>query len=221
MKQLADGIFQIALFPRNAVNAYLVEDVLVDAGIRSSGARLLRELAGRTVAAHVLTHAHPDHQGASAQICGALGLPLWCGEHDRMAAESGDVTASMPNPSGMVARLQRRYWAGPGHPVARVLREGDRVGEFLVLETPGHTAGHIALWRDRDRALILGDVLNNMSFATTRVGLREPPERFTERADQNRASIKKIAALAPQLVCFGHGPPLRDPHGLAEFARSL
>jgi glyoxylase-like metal-dependent hydrolase (beta-lactamase superfamily II) len=221
MIQLADGIYQIALFPRSAVNAYVVEDMLVDAGIRSSGAQLLREVGGLGLKAHLLTHAHPDHQGASAQICSTLGIPLWCGEADLAATESGDVMGEMPNPNSLVARLQRRYWAGPGHPVARVLREGDRVGEFVVLETPGHSAGHIALWRERDRALIVGDVLNNMSLISTRVGLHQPPKRFTARPDVNRESIRKVAALEPRLICFGHGPPLRDPRVLAAFVRGL
>ena len=221
MKQLAEGVFQIALFPRSAVNAYVIEDVLVDAGIRSSGAQLLREIGRLGIKAHVLTHAHPDHQGASAQICGALGLPLWCGAADVAATESGDVLGEMPNPDGWLARLQRRCWAGPGHPVARALREGDRVGEFAVLETPGHTVGHIALWRERDGVLILGDVLNNMNLITTRAGLHQPPKLFTAQPDVNRASIKKVAALEPRLVCFGHGPALRDPRALAEFARGV
>ena len=63
-------------------------------------------------------------------------------------------------PDHRLNRLAVRYWAGPGHPFDRRLREGDEVAGFTVLETPGHAPGHVAFWREADRVLILGDVLN-------------------------------------------------------------
>ena len=39
MNQLADDVWQIPLAPRNGVNAYLVGDVLVDAGYIRPGRR--------------------------------------------------------------------------------------------------------------------------------------------------------------------------------------
>jgi glyoxylase-like metal-dependent hydrolase (beta-lactamase superfamily II) len=105
--------------------------------------------------------------------------------------------------------------------VDRILREGDEVGGFLVLETPGHSAGHLAFWRASDRALVLGDVLNNMNLFTTWPGLREPPARYTPDPSLNRASARRLAELKPALVCFGHGPPLRDPSAFVRFVDGL
>ena len=51
----------------------------------------------------------------------------------------------------------------PGHPVARRLREGDEVARLRVLDAPGHSPGHIALWRESDRTLISGDVFFNLT----------------------------------------------------------
>jgi len=48
-----------------------------------------------------------------------------------------------------------------------------------VLEVPGHSRGHVAYWRESDRALILGDVLNGMNLITGIRGLQEPPAVFT------------------------------------------
>lgn len=73
MIPIAPGVTQIALAPRRAINAYLIGSVLVDAGIRASARGRLTALAGQPLTAHVLTHAHPDHQGASAAICAARG----------------------------------------------------------------------------------------------------------------------------------------------------
>ena len=216
MIELADGVYQIPLGPRHAINAYLVGDILVDAGIRWTGPALLRELAGRPLAAHVLTHAHADHQGASALICRERSVPLWCGAADRAAAESGNILLDAPDPGHLIMSFQQRCWAGPGHPVARTLSEGDRVGGFIVLDTPGHSPGHVALWREADRVLIAGDVITTMDLRTTWPGVREPLPIFTKDPALNRASIRRIAALRPRVVGVGHGPALRDPEALAK-----
>ena len=217
MKQLADGLWQLRGFPPNAINVYLMGDVLIDAGTRRSGSRILRELRGRRVTAHALTHAHPDHQGATKEVCEKLGIPLWCGERDVEAMETGDFKQQ----DHWVNRALIRLWAGPPHPVDRALREGDEVAGFEVLDVPGHSAGHVAFWRPADRVLVLGDVMNNVNVRTGMTGLHEPQEIFTADPGRNRQSARRLAALEPALACFGHGPPLRNPRKLSEFAAGL
>lgn len=220
MKQLADGLYQLRGTPPNAFNVYLMGDVLVDAASRHARRRILRQLRGRRVAAHALTHAHPDHQGASAAVCRELGIPLMCGEADVPAAQSGDIARYQPD----VALNKLMAWAlsGPGHPVERALREGDEVGGFQVLDVPGHSAGHVAFWRESDRTLIAGDVLNNMDLRTGLPGrLRLPPKSFTPDPERNRESARRLGALEPALVVFGHGPPLRDTRKFVEFTAGL
>lgn len=219
MKYLAKDLFLLRGFPPYAINVYLMGDVLVDAATRLAVRRIRRELRGRHVAAHALTHAHADHQGASHAICTERGIELWCGEGDRAAVESGRVTDDQPD--HWMNRLHDRVWAGPAHPVARVLREGDEVGGFTVLEVPGHSAGHVAFWRESDRVLVAGDVLNGQSLVTGIPGLQEPPEIFTPDPARNREAARKLAALEPALVCFGHGPPLRDTRRFVEFVAAL
>ncbi|MDQ6817791.1 MAG: MBL fold metallo-hydrolase, partial [Actinomycetota bacterium] len=84
---------------------------------------------------------------------------------------------------------------GPAHPVARRLREGDEVAGFQVLDVPGHSAGHIALWREDDRTLICGDVFTNIDTLTGIPGLHEPKPFFTPDPDRNRESMRRLAAL--------------------------
>ncbi len=111
--------------------------------------------------------------------------------------------------------MQERFWTGPPHPVARALGEGDEVAGFTVLETPGHSPGHVSFWRESDRVLIVGDVLGNMNFITGIPGLNTPPDMFTPDPARNRESARRLAELRPALACFGHGAPLRDPGKLA------
>ena len=220
MRELAPGLWQLRGFPPQGINVYLMGDVLVDAATKRAGRRILGELKGRSVTAHALTHAHPDHQGASHEVCTALGIPFWVGERDADAAEDPRLIKER-QPQTRLNNVINRVWTGPGHPVDRQLREGDTVAGFTVLDVPGHSAGHVAFWRESDRVLVLGDVLNNMNIVTGRRGLYEPKRLFTPDPERNRESIRRVAALGPDLACFGHGPPLRDPGALAEFAAGL
>jgi hydroxyacylglutathione hydrolase len=220
VRELAPGVWQLSGRPRNGINVYLVEDVLIDAATRRAPKRILGQLKGRKVSAHALTHAHPDHQGASSAVCDALDLPYWVGQQDVPLAEDLDQMRASQAPHPL-NRLIMKYWCGPARHVDRPLREGDEVAGFQVLDVPGHSPGHIAYWRESDRVLILGDVLNNMDVVTGIPGLREPKPYLTPDPVRNRASAKRLGPLEPRLVLFGHGAPLRDTRKFVEFTAAL
>jgi hydroxyacylglutathione hydrolase len=220
VRQLAAGVWQLKGFPPNAINVYLVEDVLIDAGTRRAAGRIMRQLDGRPVSAHALTHAHPDHQGASSQVCEALGVPFWVGEGDVPLAEDPPKMWEF-QPRHPFTRMAMKYWVGPGRPVDRKLREGDELAGFRVLDVPGHSPGHVAYWRESDRVLILGDVLNNVDVRTGVPGLHEPPWFLTADPAENRRSARKLATLEPRLTLFGHGPPLRHTRKFTDFVSGL
>jgi glyoxylase-like metal-dependent hydrolase (beta-lactamase superfamily II) len=212
VRLVADGVYLLGGFPRNAINAYLVDDVLIDAGTVLAKRRLLRQVSTRTVLAHALTHAHPDHFGSSHAVCEELGIPLMCGENDAAVVERGHAD---PPPSRM-APVMRRLSAAPAHPVARRLREGDEVAGFTVLDAPGHSPGQVSYWREADRVLICGDVYFNIAGRLT-----EPWAFLTDDPERNRESMRRLAELEPALVLFGHGPPLRDTERFVRFGRSV
>jgi hydroxyacylglutathione hydrolase len=220
MTELAPGVHQLTGFPKYGINWYLLEDVLVDAGGKPDKRRILKQLRGHKVTAHALTHAHPDHQGASHAVCTELGVPFWVGQDDVDAAENPRLILER-QPTKPINKLMWKLFAGPGHKVDRALREGDEVAGFQVLDTPGHAAGHVSFWRESDRVLIAGDVLNTMHPFTMKRGLREPLEVFTPDVPQNRKSIKRLAELEPALLVVGHGPPLRAPQQLKDLAARL
>lgn len=213
MKAVARGVWQLSSFPANAINVYLAGDVLIDAGTRWHRWGILRQLAGRQLSMVALTHVHPDHQGVAAAVCSRYGIPLACHEADVPAME-GKVPMV---PNTRFVRLGVRVLAGRPYKVDRVLREGDEVAGFRVIHAPGHTPGQVVFFREADRVAIAGDVLANLHFLTGRPGLRSPPPFFCEDAGQNRQSIRLLASLRPSVVCFGHGPPLRDPEVLERF----
>ena len=87
-----------------------------------------------------------------------------------------------------------------------------------MIHAPGHTPGHVIFFRESDRVVIAGDLLANINFLTRKPGLREPPPFFSVDPVENRRSIQKLIELQPSVVCFGHGPPLRNPEELRKFA---
>lgn len=211
MRELADGVHLLDGFPRDNRNVYLVGDVLIDAGIPFDRRRILRQLRGRSVATHVVTHAHPDHYGASHAVCTERSLPLCCGRRDAAAIESGKA----------ISRGGRALPGAPPHPVSGTLSEGDEIAGFVVLDVPGHSPGHIALWRESDRTLICGDVM--WGYDPFRCGgpIREPLRLLSPDPARNRESARRLAALEPRLVCFGHGHPALAPGAFQDAVAKL
>lgn len=207
MIEIAPDVFHIPVMPRNSINVYVIGDVVVDAGLASSPKKIVKALAGRTLRAHAITHAHVDHAGGSLRLMETLELLMWC-----PAGDVADVTSGEPAIGPTKLRPIVAFGGGfDGVDVDRELREGDEVAAgFVVVELPGHSPGQVGYWRESDRVLLTGDVMTNMNLFTTVVGLHLPPGPFTFDAAQNKESVRKVAALEPAIVGFGHGPVLQD-----------
>jgi glyoxylase-like metal-dependent hydrolase (beta-lactamase superfamily II) len=214
MIEVATGVWLLTGFPRYLVNVYLAGDVLIDAATRWHGRWIARRLEGRSLGMVALTHCHPDHQGAAKYLCDRFRVPLACHAEDVPAMEGREPM----RPMRRVIRLGQAVMAGPPHPVARVLNDGDEVAGFRVIHTPGHTAGHVIYFRESDRVAIAGDVLANIHFLSGRPGLKEPPKFFSVDRRENRRSMRILADLRPRLTCFGHGRPLVGYEEIEAFA---
>jgi glyoxylase-like metal-dependent hydrolase (beta-lactamase superfamily II) len=218
MYQIADDVYLLKSNPPYSTNCYLIRDILIDSGTRIGRKFLLSQLEDIQLSAHMITHVHPDHQGSSKVICEKYQIPLWCSKTETLAMESADFSQTLPrNPLSWLIGLVH---SGSGHPVSHQLEEGDAVGDFTVLETPGHSPGHLSLWRERDGILIMGDVLNNLNMIKMREGLQEPRKIYSIDLELNRQSARKLAQLEPRIVCFGHGKPM-DGQSVVDYINGL
>ena len=215
MKVLAPGVERLNQFPRPVMNVYLAEDVLIDAATTWDRRRVMGQIKDRELSMLALTHVHPDHQGLARNICLQHDIPLACHADDVDAMEGRRPVSTEQSPNPAVQWIQRS-WEGPPHPVGRVLNEGDEVAGFRVIHAPGHARGEVIYFRESDGVAICGDVIRNMSYATTLAGIQEPPEFFTYDPEENRRSIRKLAELNPTLILPGHGPEVTD---MADFER--
>lgn len=160
--------------------------------------------------------------GALRELAEQWDVPIYA--HEREAPYlNGSRAYPPPDPTvggGLMAALSRFY---PREPVdvrqwLRVLpADGTVPGMpgWQWLHTPGHTVGHVSLWRAADRTVLAGDAFittnqeSAYAVAVQRPELHGPPMYFTPDWAAARTSVERLAALEPELAVTGHGPALR------------
>jgi glyoxylase-like metal-dependent hydrolase (beta-lactamase superfamily II) len=224
MEKVADGVWLLRGDTRKSMNVYFLEDgdgvVQFDAGTKAmtKAARAAGQQLGG-VKRVVLGHAHADHRGTAP----AMGAPIFCHADDVAEAESEAAIApymeisELPVPARWLYPLLLRRWDCGAVKIAGTVAEGDEVAGFEVLHFPGHAPGLIGLWRERDRLAIVSDVIYLID--STKMGRPLPAGEASVphpawNWDHAKAkdSIRKLAALEPELVCAGHDEPLRGPN---------
>lgn len=169
------------------VSAYLLyrsgEAVLVDTGVADSESAIETALSeiglGWDAVGHVVvTHKHPDHQGSLEAVLTQAPDATWY-------AGAGDIPAIDAATEGVV------------------VGDGESVFDLRVVETPGHTPGHISVLDTVGGILVAGDALNGANGGV--VGAN--PD-FSEDMQLANASVEKLAGFDYEVILFGHGEPV-------------
>lgn len=242
LQQVAPGVeYMTTVF----VNLYFIAVdegswVLVDTGLPLQAWRVRAAAEARfgrdaRPSAIILTHGHFDHAGNALALAKAWDVPIYA--HDlEMPYLTGksDYPPQDPTVGGALAQMSRLFPHGGydfGNRARALPADGSipDLSEWRYLHTPGHTAGHISLFRERDRVLIAGDVLTTVNQespitqVTLKRELRQPPAPLTTDWGAARDSIHKIAGLRPSVIAAGHGLPIDDDAAvqLESFARTF
>jgi glyoxylase-like metal-dependent hydrolase (beta-lactamase superfamily II) len=216
--------------------------VLVDAGLSLGAAQILDVAADRygrdaRPAAIILTHGHFDHVGALEPLLGVWDVPVYAHPLE-LPFLTGHADYPPPDPTvgrGLMARLSPLFpekGINLGERVRALPDSGEVPGlpGWRWIHTPGHSPGHVSLFRDSDRVLVAGDAITTtrqeaaFSVLTQRHELNGPPAYFTIDWDKARRSVERLAELKPLIVASGHGRPMRGsymPEELAKLARDF
>ena len=225
------------------VNCYLIArkgggQLLVDSGWASSSRDLIdkiRDETGKEVAVErlLLTHLHPDHFGGAREIIGAFRTrmsyhrreSLHWSYYNLLKRDLAGAASLLGAPAETLESARDRISAsrallpGPDSYLADGSLLSARAGPWRVVHTPGHSPGHICLYRPKDRTMISGDHI--LPGETPNVAFY--PVRGYHALRSYFASLAKVRKLAPETVLPAHGEAVGDVGGRIEelFAHHL
>jgi glyoxylase-like metal-dependent hydrolase (beta-lactamase superfamily II) len=215
MKRIIDKVYTFTGLLVGRVYCIVDDDglTLIDAALPTATAAILTQIAQAgyspsDIKRILITHAHPDHVGALPALKAATGAQIISSADEQPFVEGARpiVPAKPEDVPPMMRFMTSRPQTMKGTPVDRTVHDGDILADVLgglhVVATPGHSPGHISFWQPERGILFTGDVLMHLA------GLRLPFAAFTTDMRQNKASLGRIAALKPSILCFGHGTPL-------------
>jgi glyoxylase-like metal-dependent hydrolase (beta-lactamase superfamily II) len=208
--KIADNVH---LIPWVFGHAYILTEAdgmtLIDTGFPYSAAWILSYITwlGRQpedLKRIIVTHADIDHAGCLGPLRSATGARLATSPVEAEAIGRGETSRRVGGAGrlrGVIGIAASVVKAAPAR-VDELLADGDEMpilGGLRVINTPGHTPGHISLWSPSRKILFPGD-----SFAI-RFNHFKPYQGWNVwDMEESIASFRRQADLRAELVCGGH-----------------
>ena len=204
------------------------EWVLVDAGMIGSKSDILACTQARFGSVPprciLLTHGHFDHVGAVEALAQEWDVDVYAhpAEHPFLNGSQSYPPADPAAGGGLMTLLSPLFPRSPidlGARLKPLPADGTVPGlpGWTWIATPGHTPGHVSVWREEDRTLIAGDAFvttgqeSLYEAAVQEPEMHGPPRYFTPDWVSAKASIAKLSALRPELAVTGHGRAVHGP----------
>lgn len=214
--------------------------VMIDTGLPDTAATIMAAAAHRfgilaRPLAIIQTHGHFDHVGVLEELADHWDVPVYAHplEHPYL---DGSAAYPPPDPKiggGLMSLASPLYPRGPvnvGSRLQALPADGSvpHMDGWRWVHTPGHSVGHVSLWRQADRMLLAADAVittaqeSAYAVLTAETELHGPPMYFTQDWPAARRSVETLAQLEPEYLLTGHGMAVHGPvvrAGLHELAR--
>jgi glyoxylase-like metal-dependent hydrolase (beta-lactamase superfamily II) len=217
-------ISNIHVIPNVQANSYLILEpdglTIIDTGMPFSEKQSLKYIVSLGCSTNeikriLITHADLDHYGCLAALKEASGARTYASQPEAEAMARGGSSRPVNRDIGrfqsFVIRLMGKYLKPTPIQVDEVLTEGQILpvlGGLQVVETPGHSPGHLSFYAPSVHVLFCGD-----SMKSNDKGLRASRSRNNWDQTLAEVSVRKQAALGAQIVCPGHGPVIKEAGG--------
>jgi glyoxylase-like metal-dependent hydrolase (beta-lactamase superfamily II) len=225
----------ITLLKFTIVNLYIIGEpkgkdskwMLVDTGLAHSAKIILEEvhkLYGEDCPpqAIILTHGHFDHVGSVIELADHWNIPVYAHKLELpfLTGQQDYPPADPTVGEGLIAEMSFLFpndGIDLGHRIHALPEDGSLsfMPEWQWIHTPGHTPGHISLFRKSDGILIAGDAITTvkqesfLSVLTQKQELNGPPSYFTTDWSDAEKSVKRLQQLNPSLAITSHGTPMK------------
>ncbi len=212
LEELTDGVF---CFFNLLSNQYLIVDddglTLIDTGVAGNEQAILRGIAalglnGNGLKRILITHADSDHYGALNKLQAATAAETCTTHAEAAAIQQGRASRELKPHTALekagVRALAKLFMQAKPARVDRILSPGENLpvsGGLAVIDSAGHTPGHVSYYLPEKRILFSGDsIFYKKGQFIPSYGINCWDE---ERA---RQSMQIQLELAPRILCGGH-----------------
>ena len=209
-----------------ASNCFLVVDdeiMLIDTGMPGNSSKIIDYLHNKLkrspqdLKTIIITHHHFDHVGSLDKIKKITGAKIAV-HHADANYLSGNKNQPGPFFMRAIVNLMKLIYRTEAVEADILLEDGDLIGNYQVIHTPGHTPGSICLYNPQNNVIFVGD---NLRYSKGKI--KGPTSRLLPKPEQFKESIKKLADLNIEVILSGHSQPIKSmaSEKLKEYLKSI